>query len=497
MHHVHLLLHLAARPRTPRPALLLLFELFQVFIEAVGEQDLATAPLAPLHLHDHLSAGHLGLLLLHPLPTLLVFLHLLLVADLLGLPLLPLLVGDARHDLHRLLRLLVLLLLLPLVQVFQPLLVEFLLLLDHALLQPLLELAVAILHLGDLGKALFLLLAKLLLLLEGLGDQLALLPLVHAVDAILVLAVQGGLLDDQLLKEVLLGLEDQHLAQALLVLLDAQPLRVRHLRLRRRRFLLSVLREQVPVLPAHVRRFVSLVLLEVHLLSILRLVSIHLFLGDLVEAFEEFLVLEVLSTLLVEANLVLLKVVLLVVAVARLLLPLLVDELLEVAVALVEFALLLEVDDFGVVHADGPAHGLAPHHLVDQVHRFRGQLHLPDRLPLFHRRVEESDRVRVLVSERSRWHVLDLGRLGCFGVHLAAHAHWHHAVIVEPSSRNHLLRLLLLQVFHYVVLLDAAEVVLVCHTLLGVDATLGLPEGRVLVDALDFCLHASALRQKL
>ena len=59
----------------------------------------ATVP--ALHLHDHLSTGHLNLLLLHFDAALLHLLDVLLVAQFLGFALLPLLESDARHDLHR------------------------------------------------------------------------------------------------------------------------------------------------------------------------------------------------------------------------------------------------------------------------------------------------------------------------------------------------------------------------------------------------------------
>ena len=68
------------------------------------------------------------------------------------------------------------------------------------------------------------LLFQLVLLLEGLSHELALLPLVHAMHSLLVLPVQRGLLDDHLLVKVLLSLPDEHLSQTLLMLFNAEPL---------------------------------------------------------------------------------------------------------------------------------------------------------------------------------------------------------------------------------------------------------------------------------
>ena len=99
----------------------------------------------PLHLHDELAALHLDLLIFHALASLLHLIDLLLVARLLSLPLLPLLVSDARHDLHRFLLLFLLLFYLPLVVIFNLLLVRLSLLLDKTLLQPVFEGLVALL----------------------------------------------------------------------------------------------------------------------------------------------------------------------------------------------------------------------------------------------------------------------------------------------------------------------------------------------------------------
>lgn len=48
---------------------------------------------------------------------------------------------------------------------------------------------------------------------------------------LLVFFVQSGLLHDHFLKQVLLGLEDQHLAQSLLMLFDSEPIFMVHLKL--------------------------------------------------------------------------------------------------------------------------------------------------------------------------------------------------------------------------------------------------------------------------
>ena len=144
-------------------------ELLQVLVEAVSHQNLATA-LPALHLHNHLAACHLDLLLFHLLATLLHLVDLLFVAKLLSLSLLPLFVGDSRHDLHGLFLLLLLLFGLALVVVLDLLVARVSLLLDQAVFQPVLECSVALLLFDLFMQALLFLLTQLLLLLESLLD---------------------------------------------------------------------------------------------------------------------------------------------------------------------------------------------------------------------------------------------------------------------------------------------------------------------------------------
>ena len=206
------------------PVLVSLLKLLQILVQSIGQQDLSASTLSPLHLHDHLASGHLDLLLLHALPPLLHLVDFLFVATLFSLPLLPLFVSNACHDLHTLFGLFLLFVDASLLVVFDLLLVSLTLLLHQALLQPVFECLVALFLLNLLVQALGFLLSEQLLLLEGLADKLLFFPLVHAMRPLLVLLVQGRLFHDHLLEQVFFGLEDEDFAQALLMLLDAEPL---------------------------------------------------------------------------------------------------------------------------------------------------------------------------------------------------------------------------------------------------------------------------------
>ena len=206
------------------PAFVGFLELLKVLVQPVSQQDLSTAALSALHLHDHLSTSHLDLLLLHSLATFLHLLDLLLVTSLLGLALLPLLVGDACHDFHRLLGLFLLLVNHFLIVIYDLLLVFLSMLFDQTLLEPIFEGLVSFLLLDLFLEALSLLLSQLGLLLECLLDKLALFPLVHAMASLLVLLIECCLLHDHLLKEIFLGLVHQDFAEALLMLLNSQPI---------------------------------------------------------------------------------------------------------------------------------------------------------------------------------------------------------------------------------------------------------------------------------
>jgi len=146
------------------------FQLFQVLVESVCEKNLSAATLSTLHLHNHLTACHPDLLLLHALTSLFHLLHLFLVSALFSLALLPLFVCDARHDLHAFLRLLLFFIHLLLLEVLYLLLVLFLLLFDQTLLQPVFECFVPFFLLDLFLEAFLLFYAELLLFLECLSD---------------------------------------------------------------------------------------------------------------------------------------------------------------------------------------------------------------------------------------------------------------------------------------------------------------------------------------
>jgi len=91
--------------------------------------------------------------------------------------------------------------------------VEFLiailtLLLDQAILQPAFKCLVALLLLDLFFKSLCLFHSKLLLRVQSISYQLALLPLEHTVSTILIVSIQCSLLHDHLFEEVFLRLKD-------------------------------------------------------------------------------------------------------------------------------------------------------------------------------------------------------------------------------------------------------------------------------------------------
>ena len=153
--------------------------------------------------------------------------------------------------------------------------------------------------------------SELLLLFEGLADQFALFPLVHGVGSLLVLLVEGRLLQHHLLVQVFLGLEDEHFAETLLVLLDPKPLLVVYLRFGHLKLLLRVHVQDRLVNGTHLR----LVLLsKVHLRLLL---CVDVGLSCFVEALEKFFVSNVLSLLVIETKLVILLILDFVVLVVR------------------------------------------------------------------------------------------------------------------------------------------------------------------------------------
>ena len=109
-----------------------LLELFQVLVQSISEQNLTSAALSALHLHDHLSSGHFDLLVFHALASLFHLVNLFLVTRFFSLTLLPFLVSDFRHDLHLCFGLLLLFVYLALLMFFNLLLVAVSLLLNQA-----------------------------------------------------------------------------------------------------------------------------------------------------------------------------------------------------------------------------------------------------------------------------------------------------------------------------------------------------------------------------
>ena len=236
----------------------------------------------PLHFHDELTALHLDLLIFHALSSLLHLIDLFLVARLLCLPLLPFLVSNTCHDLHRFLLLLLLLFHLPLVVIFNFLLVRLSLLLDKTLLQPVFEGLVALLRFDFLMESLSFLLTQHLLFFEGFAHELLLLPLVHAMCSLLVLFVQCSLLHDHFFKEVPLGFEDEHLAETLLMLLDAKPIIVTHLTFGNLLLIMAVHVQHRLVNISHLRLIGIVIALEMNLM--LGIVGIEVRLGSFVQA---------------------------------------------------------------------------------------------------------------------------------------------------------------------------------------------------------------------
>ena len=109
-----------------------LLELFQVLVQSISEQNLTSAALSALHLHDHLSSGHFDLLVFHALASLFHLVNLFLVTRLFSLTLFPFLVSDSSHNFHGVFGLLLLIFHLALLMGLNLLLVAVSLLLNEA-----------------------------------------------------------------------------------------------------------------------------------------------------------------------------------------------------------------------------------------------------------------------------------------------------------------------------------------------------------------------------
>lgn len=160
-------------------------QLFEVFVESVGHQDLATSLLA-LHLLNHLPSSFFRLLSLHRLTTFFHLLKFLLVARLFCFLFLPDLVSNLGHDIVLVLELLFLFLFHLLLVMLQFLHVEVTLLPNDAVLQPLLEILVRLVFALDLLETFYLLLAKLIPFLQDSLNVLLFFPVVHVVRSVLV-----------------------------------------------------------------------------------------------------------------------------------------------------------------------------------------------------------------------------------------------------------------------------------------------------------------------
>ena len=273
------------------------FQLFQVLVESVREKNLSTATLSTLHLHNHLTACHPDLMLLHALTSLFHLVDLFLVSALFSLALLPLFVGNACHDLHAFFCLLLFFIHLLLLEVFYLLLVLFFLLFDQTLLQPVFECFVPFFLLDLFLEAFLLFNAELLLFLECLSDQLAFFPLVHVMSALLVLLVQSGLLHNHFFKQVLLRFEKQDFFETLLMLFDAKPGVVVDLSLCKFNLIQTMHVKISFVLLTHLRLIFLSFEVNLRLTSLARIVGINVSLSGLIEAFKELLVYQVFSFL--------------------------------------------------------------------------------------------------------------------------------------------------------------------------------------------------------
>ena len=120
--------------------------------------------------------------------------------------------------------------------------------------------------------------------------------------SLLVLFVQCSLLHDHFFKEVPLGFENEHLAETLLMLLDAKPIIVAHLTFGNLLLIMAVHVQHRLVNISHLRLIGIVIALEMNLM--LGIVGIEVRLGSFVQALQQFLVDQVLPFLIIEVSLV-------------------------------------------------------------------------------------------------------------------------------------------------------------------------------------------------
>ena len=279
-------------------------QLFQVLIESIGKQNLATTALSSLHLHDHLPSLHFDLMFFHLLAAFLHLVDLLFVASFFCFSFFPLFVGDSSHNLHRFFGFFLLFINVSFLMRFNLLLVSISLLLDQTLLQPPFECLIAFLLLDLFLKPLVFLLTKLMLFLKRLSDKFALFPLVHFVGPVLVFSIQSCLLDDHLFEEVLLCLEHEYLSESLLMFHESEPGVMVNLVFGNLVFLPSVHVKHGFVNAAELRLFVVIFISEVDLRIVTSAISINIILSSLVQSFQKLFVLDVLAILLVKVALI-------------------------------------------------------------------------------------------------------------------------------------------------------------------------------------------------
>ena len=240
---------------------------------------------------------------LHGDSALLHALDLLLVAGLLRLLLFPDSVSDLCHDFVLLFELLLLILLLALLMSLQLFVVEVLLLLHYAILEPVFKLLMALFLLFDFLKALDLFSSEFVALFEHGGEVFVLLPGVHGVGSVLVLLILLCLFLNKLFVKVLLRLVDQFALQLFLVLLLTHPHLVVQIPLFSacERVSLNKFAIEFPhctlLIPSIV---LNLLVVFVTILCLLLDVT----LSDLVKSFEQLFVSKVLSLLLIHIEVI-------------------------------------------------------------------------------------------------------------------------------------------------------------------------------------------------
>ena len=338
------------------------------------------------------------------------------------------------------------------------------LLFDHACLQPVFEGFVALLLPNLLLESLLLFDSQLLLLLQSFGNQFAFLPFEHLVSSLLILLVEGSLLEHHLLVEVLLCLKHEDFPQTFLMLLDPEPLLVVDLGFGNFSLLLGVHVEDGLVHGAHLRLvFLSKVNLRLG-------VGIDVGLGCLVETFEQLFVDYILALLFIEVHFVFVVFVAFAFSLFSVFGGALVSQIGVVLVSLLQLFLLFEVDDLGVVDTDGASESLGAHHFVDQVHRLGRQLNPLDSLLQRQRLVDVADSVRIFVVKGSCRHHLHGLTIVQVSVECRLCAHCDRLILLKAGASHRPLCLLLLQLFHDLLFLDCAEVVLVGHARSWIDA---------------------------